>query len=252
VRVSVVQPSPSVQVAAQLPSQVSPISTTPFPQLAEQSLSFPELHPGAQQPSPFVHIVIAGCVHRTSQVPGVPVRTSLVQTMPSSAHVVGQLPSQVSVPSTTPLPHIAMQFGSLLALQPGAQQLSPPMHIVIGGCVHWTLHCVGVLVSTSLVHAIPSSGHVVGQFPSQVSPISTMSLPQLAEQSSSFVEVQPGAQQPSPSLHVVIGGCVHIAVMCPPAPWALTPFRLAGTGSQLERLFAESSSLTEASSPGSQ
>ena len=49
--VSCVQSLPSSQLAGQLPSQVSPGSTTPLPQLAEQSLSLPELQPFGQQPS---------------------------------------------------------------------------------------------------------------------------------------------------------------------------------------------------------
>jgi hypothetical protein len=45
------------QVAGQLDggSQVSPVSTTPFPQRGMQSLSLPALHADGQQPSPFMH-----------------------------------------------------------------------------------------------------------------------------------------------------------------------------------------------------
>jgi hypothetical protein len=39
----------------QLPSQVSPLSITPFPQLTEQSLSVLLLQPAGQQPSPLAH-----------------------------------------------------------------------------------------------------------------------------------------------------------------------------------------------------
>ena len=40
-------------------SQVSPGSTTPLPQLGEQSVSVLALHPAGQQPSPDTHVVIA-------------------------------------------------------------------------------------------------------------------------------------------------------------------------------------------------
>lgn len=56
--VSIVQELPSLQVAGQLPSQVSPGSRTPFPQYGEQSLSLPLVHPVGQQPSPPTHWVM--------------------------------------------------------------------------------------------------------------------------------------------------------------------------------------------------
>ena len=40
-------------------SQVSPGSTTPLPQVGEQSVSVLALHPAGQQPSPDTHVVIA-------------------------------------------------------------------------------------------------------------------------------------------------------------------------------------------------
>jgi hypothetical protein len=42
------------------------------------------------------------------------------------------LPSQISLPSTTPLPHIGEQLLSLLALHPLGQQPSPFMQTEIG------------------------------------------------------------------------------------------------------------------------
>jgi hypothetical protein len=141
VSTSFVQGFPSFgHVIGQLPSQVSPISTIMFPQLVEQSLSLVELQPGAQHPSPFVHVVICGCVHCRSHVAAEPVSTSFVHTLPSFGHVVGQFPSQSSPISTTMFPHVGAQLPSLFALQPGAQQPSPPVHIVTGVCVQTTLH----------------------------------------------------------------------------------------------------------------
>ena len=60
VRVSVVQALPSLQLVGQLlgGSQVSPGSTTPLSQVAEQSSSSLALQPLGQQPSPLLHAVI--------------------------------------------------------------------------------------------------------------------------------------------------------------------------------------------------
>jgi hypothetical protein len=56
--VSVVQTFPSSQRVGQLPSQTSPGSTRPLPQVGEQLSSLATLQPAAQQPSPDMHIVI--------------------------------------------------------------------------------------------------------------------------------------------------------------------------------------------------
>jgi hypothetical protein len=74
--------------------------------------------------------VIGVFVQRALQPVGVPVSTSFVQLFPSP-QLVGHPPSQVSPPSMTPFPQTGEQSESLLALQPGAQQPSPPVHIVI-------------------------------------------------------------------------------------------------------------------------
>ena len=52
-------PSSQSEAVGQLPSQVSPGSTTPFPQVAEQSSSFEALQPDGQQPSPSLHWVMS-------------------------------------------------------------------------------------------------------------------------------------------------------------------------------------------------
>jgi len=57
VKRSLVHLLPSSQDVGQLPSQVSPVSTAPLPQFAEQSLSVTGVHPSAQQPSSPVHEV---------------------------------------------------------------------------------------------------------------------------------------------------------------------------------------------------
>ena len=55
-----VQALPSLQVVGQVDpgSQVSPGSTTPLPQLGEQSESVFALHPAGQQPSPATQVVM--------------------------------------------------------------------------------------------------------------------------------------------------------------------------------------------------
>jgi hypothetical protein len=129
-RVSVVQTLLSLHEAGQLPSQVSPDSTVPLPQLTEHSPSFVLLQPGAQHPSPLEQTVMAECVHTRLQVPAEPVEPSVLQPLPS-LQLGGQLPSQVSPDSTTPLPHLTVQSLSLVELQPGAQHPSPFLHCVM-------------------------------------------------------------------------------------------------------------------------
>jgi hypothetical protein len=100
---------------------------------ATQSLSLAAVHPGAQQPSAFVHTVIAAYAQRALQLAALPVTASLVQVRPSEAHVVGhEAPSHSSPDSTTPLPQIGAQSLSLVALAPDGQQLSPFEAATIG------------------------------------------------------------------------------------------------------------------------
>jgi hypothetical protein len=121
--------------------------------------------------------------------------------------------SQVSPRSTTPLPQVAVQSPSVLALQPAAQQRSPPTHCVMVWWLQLRLQLAVLPVDTSMVHALPSL-QVLGQVVcgSQVSPGSTMRLPQLALHSLSVLALQPGAQQLSPETHCVMDWCVHVAV----------------------------------------
>ena len=60
-------------------SQVSPASTAPLPQLAEQSESTFLLQPSGQHASPAVQEVIGVCEQATLQVSALPVFTSTVQ-----------------------------------------------------------------------------------------------------------------------------------------------------------------------------
>jgi hypothetical protein len=103
-----------------------------LPHTAAQLLSFVMLQPDGQQPSPLVHVVIAGYEQATLHDADEPVRTFVVHEFMSS-HVAGQFPSHVSPISTTPLPHVGMQLLSLVMLQPDGQQASPFVHVVIAG-----------------------------------------------------------------------------------------------------------------------
>src|SRR5262245_40382777 len=168
------------------------------------------LQPAAQQPSPPRHCVMIWCAHAALHDAALPVSVSMVQALPS-VQSAGQLLSHVSPDSTTPLPHEAEQSESLMALQPAAQQPSPPRHCVIAWCEHAALHDAALPVSVSMVQALPSV-QSAGQLPSQVSPASTTLLPHEAEQSESLMALQPAAQQPSPPRHCVIAWCEHAAL----------------------------------------
>jgi hypothetical protein len=121
-------------------SQVSPFSTTPFPQVGGQSESLLALHPVGQQPSPETQVVMAVWVQATLQVALLPVIWSVVQAM-LSLQEVGQedFGSQVSPFSTTPLPHLGEQSESVLALHPAGQQPSPETQVVTGVWLQATL-----------------------------------------------------------------------------------------------------------------
>ena len=54
-------------------SHVSPISTTPLPQLAEQSVSFVASQPVGQHPSPATQVLMALLLHATLQFWELPV-----------------------------------------------------------------------------------------------------------------------------------------------------------------------------------
>ena len=109
-------------------SQVSPLSTTPLLQLAEQSESFATLHPLGQQPSPPVQAVMTLLLHATLQLWALPVSSSRVQALPSSqpaGHVSGG--SQVSPKSTTPLPQTAPGAPPVPEVPPPAAVPPPPV-----------------------------------------------------------------------------------------------------------------------------
>jgi len=239
-----VQALPSLHVDGQLPSQVSPVSTMPLPQVAEQSLSLLALQPLGQQPSPLTQAVTCVCVHTALQVAAEPVIASVVQAFPS-LQSVGQFRSQVSLPSTTPLPQVELQSESLLLLQPAGQQPSPLWQAVIATLLQTTLQFCGEPTIESAVHALPSL-QSVGQLPSQVSPGWTTPSPQKPLQSESFAVVHPAGQQPSPLWQVVIAVFEHCAVQS-----ALVPLIVSVVHALLSLQLAGQAPVPEAM-PGSQ
>jgi hypothetical protein len=112
------QPEVAPQALGQLPSHVSPLSTTPLPHTGLQSLSLFALPPGGQQPSPFVGAVIGECVQTALHCAALPVVMSVVQPFPSSHEVAHGLSlldgSQVSAPLITPSPQLCEQSVSEL------------------------------------------------------------------------------------------------------------------------------------------
>lgn len=214
---SPVQASPSSQVSAQAPgnpaviarSHCSPASTTPSPQIGEQSGSLAAVQPSGQQESPPTQAVMGLTTQAALQVAGSP-RTLEVAHEPVAGQVpvFGQDPStassQVSTGgSTTPLPQTAAQSASTASVPPGGQQPSPATNAVTARCWQFAAH-VPAETSRSVVQGSPSS-QLVGQAPgvpagiavSQASPGWTAPSPQVGEQSGSSSAVHPAGQQPS-------------------------------------------------------
>jgi hypothetical protein len=201
-----VQALPSSQLAGQ-GSQVSPSSTTPLPQIGEQSGSLLALHPAGQQPSPDMQVAIVLLLQTTLQLAALPVKASVVQAFPS-LQLAGQDAggSQVSPVSTMLLPQTGEQSESLFELHPAGQQPSPDAQLVIAVWRHATLQLAAFPVIWSSVQALVSLqllGHV--EAGSQTSPGSIMPLPQTGRQSESLLASHPAGQQPSPETHSTVG-----------------------------------------------
>lgn len=205
--------------------------TTLQPVGAGQSGSSRSVAPSGQQRSLVLRsaAILLGGAQSAVQRSALPIGRSSVHGSPSS-HEIRQLVdgSQVSPPSTTLLPQLGEQSESLFALAFAGQQPSPFLAATTGMLVHLTLHWAMLPVCTSVVHGSPSS-HEVGQEleGSQISPSSTVPLPQFAEQSESVTLVQFAGQQRSPLAQAVIGAVVHSASHV----WALPSKRGARHGS---------------------
>ena len=206
----------SQQLVPQLPSQVSPSSTKLLEQTGMQSLSLRLLHPGAQHPSLLAQLVTAILVQKASQAVAEPFNVSTVQTLESS-HVIGQFPSQLSFVSITLFPQLGVQSPSLLLLHPLGQHWSPCAQVVMSENTQTASQVCPLPLRASDVQTNPSS-QVVGQLPSQISPASTTLFEQSGAQSSSLRLLHPGAQQPSPEIHVTIAGYEQAAVQAVEEP----------------------------------
>jgi hypothetical protein len=187
-----------------------------LPQVGEQSSSLTSVQPGAQQPSPETHWVIAVNTQLAVQLAPLPIKVSEVHAFVSS-QLAGQLASQTSLTSTVPLPQSDEQSSSTDMSHPEAQQPSPLMHEVISVKLHAALQLVALPLRVSTVQLFPS-WHVVGQLPSQTSPSPMMPSPHTSEQSESLIDVQPGAQQPSPAVQAVMAVLLHDALQLAALP----------------------------------
>jgi len=184
-------------------SHDSPGSITPLPQVGLQFGSLFELQPAGQQASLGPQAVIGSCWQRAVQLAALPCMLSRVQALPSS-QLVGhdEGGSQVSPISTTPFPQVALQLGSLVALQPDGQQPSSGPQAVMSRYMQRAVQFSTLPTRACVVHGLPSS-QLVGQAParpagmalSQASPGSTTPLPHEGEQSGSVAAEQPAAQQ---------------------------------------------------------
>src|ERR1700712_87293 len=141
VRKSCVQALPSSQAVGQgcvlsRGSHSSPAaaSTTPSPQLGEQSSSVFEEQSDGQQPSPATHCSMVCIAHTALQLAASPTMVARRQALdPAQLSRVGQVStgSQVSSFSTIPLPQTALQSGSVLASPPCGQQPSSDAKLVM-------------------------------------------------------------------------------------------------------------------------
>lgn len=173
-RLSIVHAEASLHaVGHEVPSQVSPVETTPSPHVEEQSASVARVQPAGQQPSPPLHAEIAWKLQAALHEDAAPTSASIVHALPSE-HVVGQSASHVSPRSSCALPHVVEQSSSVFGVQPSAQQPSPFIHVVIASYSHALSQ-----VARSIVHATPSV-HDTEQSPSHLSLMLTTPSPQIA------------------------------------------------------------------------
>jgi len=187
----------------------------------QQSVSLDAVHPVGQHESALApeQALMGTCRQAALHVSAEPVICSIVQGSPSSGQVVGHEAggSQVSPAPMCPSGQRGAQSLSLVS-QPAGQQPSSETQAVIGVWLHVREHASTEPDAWSKVHASPSS-QVRAHAPaapavmarSQFSLASTTPSPQMTGQSLSLSEVQPGAQQPSPLTHAVMGVTTHVA-----------------------------------------
>jgi hypothetical protein len=164
-----------------------------------QSPSSSDVQPAGQQPSGAATQAVTGRFSQVRSQPSAdPDATSVVQASPSSQPAAQG--SHSSGGSSTPLPQSLAQSSSSSAVAPLGQHPSPFLGAVMGVFRHLPVHLPAWPVSRSAVHTLLSL-QLVGQLlgGSQVSPGSTVLLPQTALQSASVVFTQPMGQHPSGS-----------------------------------------------------
>jgi hypothetical protein len=131
-------------------------------------------------------------------------------------HVLALLGSQVSLPLTTPSPHIVGQSLSVLALAPLGQQPSPGLGDVSSWVSHLDVQVAGSPVKTAAMQPELRQplavAHSVELFGSQVSLPVTAPSPHFVMQSVSLPALAPGGQQPSPEVGAVTGMRLHSAL----------------------------------------
>ena len=173
---SVVQALASLQEVGQsAPSQTSPLSRVPLPQVGEQSLSFASVQPGGQHPSPLPHWVTTEYTQLAVQFSPLPIKVSAVLALASS-QLIGQSASQTSLISRRPLPQREEQSLSTEISQPAAQHPSLSTHEVISVKLQAALQLEALPLKVSKVQLFPSS-QASGQLPSQTSPSPTTPSP---------------------------------------------------------------------------
>jgi hypothetical protein len=115
-----------------------------------------------------------------------------------SSHEFGQsAPSHFSLPSFTPLRHIALQSESLIEFAPGGQHPSPGLGCVIGLFEQAAVHSAAVPIRTSMVQGSRSLQALGQSGPSHNSAPSFAPFPQTALQSESLVAFAVGGQHVS-------------------------------------------------------
>jgi hypothetical protein len=114
----------------------------------EQSLSFANVQPAGQHPSPDEHWVIWVSVQIAVQDAALPARLAVAH-VDDGVHWLGQFPSHVSPASTTPFPHVGEQSLSVSKVQPAAQHPSPLAHCVMVVATHCAVQASALPRSSS-------------------------------------------------------------------------------------------------------
>ena len=174
-----------------------------LPQVAWQSLSFSEVQPMGQQPSPSAQALTGpASTHLAVQVSGRP--SSLNAVHPRLGHSSGQVPggSQVSSPSMSSLPHTDEQSASFSALHRAGQQ---PSGAAISHESSW--QGSGGTFSASVAPASPARSPPGESAPASRAPVPPLPGPPLLP------------PEPSPRVVSTPGGTLAPGFLVVPACW---------------------------------